>query len=222
MEKRNTLLLTVIAVATLLVAVVGATFAYFASTVETNNTVVVQATTAGANSSFIALGDEISLTVNAADMQIGQLYDSGTLDTTANKVVAEDNGTLNVTYLSGSTENTSCTYDIYYQWVDGNETEAGIQDSYELTDANFPLEFTYSIASSANDLTVSETNFVNTTATAQKVNSGSLSIANASDTTATAQTYTVTAKFYNINADQTQKQAGKTYSLKFYVDNVVC
>ena len=31
MEKRNTLLLTVIAVATLLVAVVGATFAYFAS-----------------------------------------------------------------------------------------------------------------------------------------------------------------------------------------------
>ena len=31
MEKKNTLLLTVIAVATLLVAVVGATFAYFGS-----------------------------------------------------------------------------------------------------------------------------------------------------------------------------------------------
>jgi predicted ribosomally synthesized peptide with SipW-like signal peptide len=37
MEKRNTILLTVIAVATLLVAVVGATFAYFTATVNTTN-----------------------------------------------------------------------------------------------------------------------------------------------------------------------------------------
>lgn len=34
MEKKNTLLLTVIAIATLLVAVVGATFAYFATTIR--------------------------------------------------------------------------------------------------------------------------------------------------------------------------------------------
>ena len=42
MEKKNTMLLTVIAVATLLVAVVGATFAYFSLTVEggTSTTVV--------------------------------------------------------------------------------------------------------------------------------------------------------------------------------------
>lgn len=37
MEKKNTVLLTVIAVATLLVAVVGATFAYFSATVTENN-----------------------------------------------------------------------------------------------------------------------------------------------------------------------------------------
>lgn len=45
MEKKNTILLTVIAIATLLVAVVGATFAYFTASVtpqnETNNTVNV-------------------------------------------------------------------------------------------------------------------------------------------------------------------------------------
>ena len=35
MEKKNTILLTVIAVATLLVAVVGATFAYFTATATT-------------------------------------------------------------------------------------------------------------------------------------------------------------------------------------------
>jgi hypothetical protein len=37
MEKKNTILLTVIAIATLLVAVVGATFAYFTATVNTTN-----------------------------------------------------------------------------------------------------------------------------------------------------------------------------------------
>ena len=36
MEKKNTILLTVIAIATLLVAVVGATFAYFTASVSTN------------------------------------------------------------------------------------------------------------------------------------------------------------------------------------------
>jgi predicted ribosomally synthesized peptide with SipW-like signal peptide len=45
MEKKNTILLTVIAIATLLVAVVGATFAYFTATLtpanEGNNTVEV-------------------------------------------------------------------------------------------------------------------------------------------------------------------------------------
>lgn len=48
MEKKNTILLTVIAIATLLVAVVGATFAYFTATVTTdkkdgNNTTNVTA-----------------------------------------------------------------------------------------------------------------------------------------------------------------------------------
>lgn len=47
MEKKNTILLTVIAIATLLVAVVGATFAYFTATVTTdkadgNNTTTVK------------------------------------------------------------------------------------------------------------------------------------------------------------------------------------
>ena len=49
MEKKNTILLTVIAVATLLVAVVGATFAYFTASVTTenkeNNTTTVQTRT---------------------------------------------------------------------------------------------------------------------------------------------------------------------------------
>lgn len=45
MERKNTMLLTVIAVATLLVAVVGATFAYYAVTNENNNSTTNVTTT---------------------------------------------------------------------------------------------------------------------------------------------------------------------------------
>ena len=45
MEKKNTILLTVIAIATLLVAVVGATFAYFTATVQTTDDEPTRTTT---------------------------------------------------------------------------------------------------------------------------------------------------------------------------------
>ena len=54
MEKKNTLLLTVIAVATLLVAVVGATFAYFGSfDVQTTNKAGVNVSTEAAKESSL-------------------------------------------------------------------------------------------------------------------------------------------------------------------------
>lgn len=62
MEKKNTILLTVIAVATLLVAVVGATFAYFTASVtnsgtEGNNTTTV--TTKAIASASFELGSSV-------------------------------------------------------------------------------------------------------------------------------------------------------------------
>jgi len=69
MDKKNTMLLTVIAVATLLVAVVGATFAYFTATGSDNSTtaaVDLQADKAGT----VALdgGGSLGLYVTAAEM----------------------------------------------------------------------------------------------------------------------------------------------------------
>lgn len=62
MEKKNTILLTVIAVATLLVAVVGATFAYFTASVTTTNdankTTTVKTSTLA--SAVMDLGNQIS------------------------------------------------------------------------------------------------------------------------------------------------------------------
>ena len=59
MERKNTILLTVIAVATLLVAVVGATFAFFAVQADSNAKVEIETTTAKAADSFVATGSGV-------------------------------------------------------------------------------------------------------------------------------------------------------------------
>lgn len=62
MEKKNTILLTVIAIATLLVAVVGATFAYFTAQVTTNNDDQnnVDVTTAALATATMDLGPQVT------------------------------------------------------------------------------------------------------------------------------------------------------------------
>ena len=69
MDKKNTMLLTVIAVATLLVAVVGATFAYFA-TATNNAKTTITGSTENAQVGTVALTGNESLTMNltAEDM----------------------------------------------------------------------------------------------------------------------------------------------------------
>ena len=68
MERKNTVLLTVIAVATLLVAVIGATFAYFTATTGGSGTTPTTVTTSSqASSTFV--GTSLTLSVLASDMQ---------------------------------------------------------------------------------------------------------------------------------------------------------
>ena len=72
MDKKNTMLLTVIAVATLLVAVVGATFAYFSVTVKgdesTSTSVTGSTSEAPGTVTFATANANLSLKVSAADM----------------------------------------------------------------------------------------------------------------------------------------------------------
>ena len=72
MEKKNTMLLTVIAVATLLVAVVGATFAYFSLTVEggTSTTVVNTQAQELPTITMTEGKNNFGISVTAADMAI--------------------------------------------------------------------------------------------------------------------------------------------------------
>ena len=72
MDKKNTMLLTVIAVATLLVAVVGATFAYFTVSQSEAQQTVVTGNVGGDKIGTITLtgGQPLKLGVSAAEMAI--------------------------------------------------------------------------------------------------------------------------------------------------------
>ena len=68
MDKKNTMLLTVIAVATLLVAVVGATFAYFSVSNSTANATTVDATVEQVGTVTLSGGADLDITITAAQM----------------------------------------------------------------------------------------------------------------------------------------------------------
>ena len=73
MDKKNTMLLTVIAVATLLVAVVGATFAYFTVAQSTAGATTVTGNVGGDHIGTITLagGQPLYLEVSPAEMAVG-------------------------------------------------------------------------------------------------------------------------------------------------------
>lgn len=113
MEKKNTVLLTVIAVATLLVAVVGATFAYFTATTAGENnqgTTGVQTTTTVGN---------VTLDMNPVTVTNELKYPGGHI-VAGVKAVAKDTDTandFNVTYNVNATvtnnTKTALTYALY-------------------------------------------------------------------------------------------------------------
>ena len=91
-EKKNTMLLTVIAVATLLVAVVGATFAYFSLSVTNNSSATTASVSTGKVGKVTIASTQntaLTLTVTGADMA-----DPGETDVKYYAVNNTDKGTL--------------------------------------------------------------------------------------------------------------------------------
>ncbi len=121
MEKRNTILLTVIAIATLLIAVAGATFAYFASNINTSNgNIDFNAKTSNNKTVFTAESTE-SISLNVASYMMQQAYAGNGSDTTssngdvANELVKTANLSVNLT-ASDQGKITECTYDVVWVW----------------------------------------------------------------------------------------------------------
>ena len=109
MEKKNTMLLTVIAVATLLVAVVGATFAYFSLTVEggTSTTVVNTQAQTLPTITMTKGKENFGISVTAEDMALNKpgarwaMY-TGDEDSTSNNASSGKNADENLYHWSAT------------------------------------------------------------------------------------------------------------------------
>ncbi len=136
MEKRNTLLLTVIAIATLLVAVVGATFAYFASTINTNNgDVNLNLQTSDNRAVFTSSASGgVNITVDSYMMQQHDAVEGDDGNVSNNTAIAGNlvgNANINVTLQASEQDHeTTCTYDLVFKWDDTSQTNFKNDNGY--------------------------------------------------------------------------------------------
>lgn len=117
MEKKNTILLTVIAIATLLVAVVGATFAYFTAQVtsdkadENNQTNV---TTAAFASAAMDMGDKVTATDIAPGAKVIKVVEvKGTCPASATNGCTAVNADVKITQDIPAAFGTDVTWKLY-------------------------------------------------------------------------------------------------------------
>jgi len=201
MEKKSTILLTVVAVATLLVAVVGASFAFFAVQETNNADIKVDTTTAAGSDIFTATGSAtLDLDVTNAVMMehganVGQV------------AVSDTDSSMKVSLQAGDGVAT-CTYKLVY-------TAGG--DAYTMTEgAANGLEYT--LEGTDGTQSFAETNMDKV---ADALAAKTFTISNTAGTAATEQTWTFTAKFYNLAIDQAT-QMDSHFTGNVTVDSVSC
>ncbi len=211
MKNNNAVLITIIIVI-LLALVIGATYAYFATgNMNITNVANANTVTERNNMVFDTLGGGMQLNITAANM----------VQAKQGNVAAENNTTLTVNFTANTDYSMVCTYDIIYEWTSTDKytthtsgvstNEFTIQGS--LASNAHVSEGTNSISSETDLSTLTYTNY------AAVVVSGT-QIDGTGSTTSTA-VWTLTSKFYNVNADQSTL-SGKTYAGKFMVANVSC
>lgn len=201
MDKKNTMLLTVIAVATLLVAVVGATFAYFSVTATnnaTNTTVTGSAESMGA----------ITLTTNTSALKLN-------LDAT--QMAQAKNGTSYYATVDGTASTTANSFDLATASVADGDTKYDCEYSYKVT-ASITTAVT---DGSDDDITV---DFAGDSITSAKKSYTLKEILAAGDTgveiagkftqltAGTDQKITVSSKLTNVNEEQ-NGLAGNGYTI---------
>ncbi len=223
MERKNTILLTVIAVATLLVAVAGATFAYFTAqnSVEATSTVEVQ--TSGV-SSVTSTATNCSLTIEGTDMLEADANNDGSVYKEATCEIA-----ITGTHPANSSSSEVCTYSMSY-----TPTTPLTYKSTGATSAN-KAEVTLSGSASTDEPTYSSLGGTTTLSpidlydksTSQTIVSngtftygGPTPGANVENTVSTA-TWSFSLKFYNYEFDQ-NILAGKTFGGTIQVDSFNC
>lgn len=132
--KNNTILLTVIAIATLLVVVTGATFAYFAAVVRGNDTASSISITAASTGQTLTLG-------GGEKVELTNIYPKGT-------AAGSEWVTKNISLSSNALEgNTGTSVYAFTMSVDNNEYDwtenAGTENEKTVPDGTDNIKFTF-------------------------------------------------------------------------------
>lgn len=231
MEKKNTLLLTVIAVATLLVAVVGATFAYFGSfSANVNQNTQVSTTTEAAKAStFTSLPGVVTMKVEASKMVKGADTDKDSVEAA---ISTGDNQNIKVSLNSAATDTfTICTFDVKFKdssnpayaktaAVTGKEFTYQFGEATKVLTKNEGAEAEAAGSIKAGDMATTETAYDTLTTEADKTIITGLQISAKGGTT--TLTIPVTLKFYNVPGVDQSDVSGKTYTGMFHVTEPVC
>ena len=211
MKKRNTILI-IIATITLFSFVAFATYAFFSvGNLNVTNVANLNVISERNNMVFDTLGGAMALNVTVANWT----------QSTAGNVASENNTTLTVNFQANTNYSMVCSYDIIYEWTSTDKYQA---HSSGVTDNEFTIQ-----ASLANNDHVyqgtnhiaSETDF--TTAVGNQTSATVVQGAqiDSTGTTTNSAIWTITSKFYNVNAYQ-DDLTGKSYAGRFKVANVSC
>lgn len=246
MEKKNTLVITILAVVVLLVLVLTATFAYFAANVQgignQGNITIVNATLPSSDTTFIVeKSGIIDLVVTAGDM-IYQVADNSTA-----KQTDDENITIKLTGGAASSDGiVACHYDLVFEWDTGSGIDTYVPTPGLVTgDKEFTLEIGNATQSGdckvvGSTITpvdsdkqvcsngfVPETNIASTSTLTGLVPVGSSKttlltnqIINSAGSGSTV-IIPVKAKIYNVSLDQSELGSDH-YKGRVYVDNVEC
>ena len=228
MENKSTIFLTVVAVATLLVMVAGATFAFFASVKDTNMNATADYNMPSKAASFTASADKnISITLNN--------FEQGAFSNGQNLYYTADEANLNVKLLAAEEGKDSvCKYDVIFTWTsepqDYIEASNDSQSKYYIKTATISgKEFTIEAEATTKNadgeenviFTAPEKNIDEFELFSKTLSNGKTEdyfvlvddamIASSSTTIETEVDWHVIARFYNINKDQAYL-SGHNYS----------
>ena len=236
MERKNTVLLTVIAVATLLVAVIGATFAYFTATAGGSGTTPVSVTTSSVGATSFT-NTSIVLTVQQSDMnQADGKSDhskytdkEGAAATSFTKTVPKATTAQKATCSVKITYTPTSADALAYTMTSGAGKEMTILYKPTLTNATFTPAATYT----GTLLTADDNNKLDAgwyelqlPKTATDLVTGNVVITGttAADVTGTVS-YQLKMRFYNLGIDQSlnaNKSFGGNVNFSFAADTYDC
>ena len=213
MKTKHNKTLSIIALATLIITVIGASFAYFGATTNTGSGSALSTVIEENDVLFTATGSSMTLNITADKMSQQASLEG--------EIVAGDSSDskLDISLVVGSENPIACTYNIYYKW----DSSAS---AYLAKTSGADKEFTAQLAltgggSEGNNKLKNETQFTDVITTTNKtlVVEGAAIVASASSEG--SQTWTPTIKFYNLKLNQSAL-AGKSFAGKFTIDDVSC